>query len=141
MSAITPSPLLRFALNLDAGVSGAIALTQLLLADWLAGATLLPAALLLESGVFMLVYAAVLLWLARRAEMRRGWVLLIALGNLGWALACVALGLSGFVPGTPPAIAYLLMQAFGVVLFAVLQFKGLSLSTRLGLDGRAHAGV
>jgi len=141
MSAITPSPLLRFALNLDAGVSGAIALTQLLLADWLAGATLLPAALLLESGVFMLVYAAVLLWLARRAEMRRGWVLLIALGNLGWALACAALWLSGLVPPAPLGAAYLLMQAFGVVVFAGLQYRGLGASGPHAVDARLRAGI
>jgi len=58
MSVLTPSPLLRFALVLDAGVSGLIALAQLLLTDWLAGATLLPAPLLGVTGAFMALYAA-----------------------------------------------------------------------------------
>ena len=62
MSTLIPSPLLRFALALDAGVSGLIALAQLLLTDWLAGATLLPSPLLLVTGVFMAIYAGVLLW-------------------------------------------------------------------------------
>ena len=141
MSTLTPSPLLRFALVLDAGVSGFIALAQLLLTDWLARATLLPSPLLLLTGTFMAIYAGVLLWLARRAELRDAWVRLIAFGNLGWALACVALALSGLVPHAPLGAAYLAMQALGVVVFAVLQFKGLAASASHGSDVRLHSGV
>lgn len=141
MSAVKPSPLLRFALNLDAGVSSAIALVQLLLTDWLARATLLPSTLLLETGVIMGLYAGVLFWLARRNELRSGWVLMIVLGNLGWALGCVALGRSGLVPSVPLGVAYLLMQALGVVTFAALQFKGLAASPPPGVDVRLRAGI
>ena len=141
MSTLIPSPLLRFALALDAGVSGLIALAQLLLTDWLARATLLPSPLLLVTGVFMAIYAGVLLWLARRAELRGGWVRSIAFGNLGWALACLGLALSGLVPHVPLGAAYLAMQALGVVVFAVLQFKGLAASASHGSDVRLHSGV
>ena len=61
MSTVKPSPLLRFALYLDAGVSGLIAVVQLLLTDLLARLTQLPSALLLETGVFMVLYAGTLL--------------------------------------------------------------------------------
>lgn len=141
MSTVKPSPLLRFALYLDAGVSGMIAAVQLLLTDLLARLTQLPSALLLETGVFMVLYAGTLLWLARRAELRAGWVLLIVLGNLGWALACLALWLSGLVPGAPLGAAYLLMQAVGVVVFAGLQYKGLAASAQRGVDVRLRAGI
>ena len=141
MSTVKPSPLLRFALYLDAGVSGLIAVVQLLLTDLLALLTQLPSALLLETGVFMVLYAGTLLWLARRAELRAGWVLLIVLGNLGWALACLALWLSGLAPGAPLGAAYLLMQAVGVVVFAGLQYQGLAASAQRGADVRLRAGI
>lgn len=141
MSIVKPSPLLRFALYLDAGVSGLIAVAQVLPTDWLARQTHLPSSLLLESGVFMLVYAGTLLWLARRPDLRAGWIQLIVLGNLGWALACAALWFSGLVPTAPLGAAYLLMQALGVVVFAGLQYQGLRVSALRGLDVRMHAGI
>ena len=141
MSPVKPSPLLRFALALDAGVSALIAVVQLLLTDWLARQTSLPFALLLESGVFMVGYAVVLVWLARRAELRSGWILLIVLGNLGWALACATVWLSGLLSVSPLGAAYLMMQAIGVVVFAALQYRGLAVSTRSGMDLHARAGI
>jgi len=66
---------------------------------------------------------------------------LIAFGNLGWALACTALAMSGLVPHAPPGAAYLAMQALGVVVFAVLQFKGLAASASHGSDVRMQRAV
>ncbi len=56
-------------------------------------------------------------------------VRLVILGNLAWAMACIALAaLSSAI--TPLGIAYLGLQAVAVVVFAALQGAGLERSTR-----------
>ena len=64
MTSIHPSRLLVLALRADALLSGSVAALQLLLTGWLAHRLQLPHALLVESGVFLVAYANLLLWLA-----------------------------------------------------------------------------
>ena len=92
MRSIHPSRFLIVALRADALVSAAVAALQLLFTAWLAESLQLPSALLVQTGVFLIAYANLLLWLASRARLARAWIGLVIVGNIGWALACLALG-------------------------------------------------
>ena len=128
MQVIHPSPLLKRALLADAAVSGATAALQLLGAEALAAALQLPQALLWETGLFLVAYAALLVVLARSAGVWAALIGLVVAGNLGWAVACGALLATG-TPG-PNALGtgFVLVQVAAVLVFAGWEFKGLKAS-------------
>lgn len=127
MRTIEPSRLLRVAFGLDAAGTGACAAIQLVALDPLVALFNLPHALLLESGVFMAAYAALLLVLMRASRLWAALVRFIAVGNGLWALGCLAT----MAAAAPNAwgIGWLLFQAVAVLLFAALQIAGLRAST------------
>lgn len=129
---LTPHPLLRFALRLDAWISMPFGLANALFASQLASATHLPQSLILVSGLVCLPYGAALLWLARRAQMQRWAVLSIVLGNLLWADAALAIGL-GWFQHRPSASGWWLLgiHAGATFIFALLQAAGWHRSVRL----------
>lgn len=126
MSSIHPALLLRRALLLDAAGSAAVGLLQLAATAPLAAQTTLPGALLLESGLFMLPYAALLLWMQRRAALPRALVLLVIVGNAGWALG--ALGAGVLLQPAALGWAWLAVHALWVLAMAALQRAGLARS-------------
>lgn len=126
MRTIEPARLLRLAFGLDAAGTAAVAAAQLLALDRLTVHLNLPQVLLLESGVFMAAYAALLLVLMRARRLPAGLVLFIAIGNLGWAAGCAATALA-LAPGAW-GVGWLAFQAAAVVLFSALQFAGLKAS-------------
>ena len=136
MRSIEPSRLLRFAFGLDAVGTAAVAAVQLAALDRLPALLNLPHALLLESGVFMAVYAALLLGLMRAGRLWVALVLFIAVGNGLWAVGCLA----ALAATSPSAwgVAWLLFQAAAVLLFAGLQTAGLSRSTAPAADQAVH---
>lgn len=122
---IHPSLFLRRALLADAVVSGAMALLLTFGAGILTSLLNLPEALLLESGLFLIAYAAFVGLLGSRAAMPKALVLLVIIGNALWTLASVALLLSGAVSPNLLGVAFVVMQAIAVGVFAELQFIGL----------------
>ena len=126
MKIVTPSPLLRTALLADACASGAMALLQLALTPTLASWTRLPPPLLTETGLFLVVYVALLLALARNARLPAALVGLIVGGNVGWAAAAVAL--TAALEPSGLGIAFLAAHAVAVLAFAALEFAGLKAS-------------
>ena len=122
---INPSHLLRLAVQIDAAVSGAMALLLTFGAVMLAPTLGLPEPLLLESGLFLIAYAALVGWLGTRAAMPRVLVLTIVVGNALWTLGSIALLFSG--AGTPTLLgkAFVTLQAIAVGVFAELQYTGL----------------
>lgn len=124
-SMIRPSALLRRALQADALVSGAMALLLTLAAGTLSPLLALPEALLLDTGLFLIGYAALVGWLGTRAVLPRTLVLIVIAGNALWTLGSVALLLSGPVAPNALGIAFVLVQATAVGIFAELQFIGL----------------
>ncbi|KPF98929.1 hypothetical protein IP86_10085 [Rhodopseudomonas sp. AAP120] len=122
---IHPSLLLRRALQADALVSGAMALLLVTGASALAPLLALPQALLLETGLFLIAYAAFVGWLGSRGALQRSLVLLVIIGNALWTLASVALLLSGAVAPNALGIAFVAIQAITVGVFAELQYVGL----------------
>lgn len=127
-SMTTPSTLLRRALQADAVVSGAMALLLSLAAGTLSRLLALPQPLLLETGLFLIGYAALVGWLGTRNVLPRVLVLIVIGGNGLWTLSSVALLLSGAVAPNALGIAFVLIQATAVGIFAELQFIGLKRS-------------
>ncbi|MDT7834056.1 hypothetical protein [Aquabacterium sp. OR-4] len=132
MRSVLPSPLLRGALVLDAVVSAASGLLQLALGATAAAWLGLPLALLTETGVFMLVYAAVLALLARSRGLAVPLVQGVVGANLLWAAASLAIVLAGPSLGLAGirtlGTVWLLMNLASVSLFAALQLAGLQRS-------------
>lgn len=125
MNTLHVSPLLRFALTLDAVATAVTGATLLPFADELAHLLGLPVALLSGAAAFMLVYALVLGLLRRRATLPRWAVWTIIVGNALWALDCAALAFVGGLAPTTLGVAFLLVQALAVAAFAELQYFGL----------------
>lgn len=127
-SMIRPSALLRRALQADAVVSGAMALLLSFGSGVLARLLALPEPLLLETGLFLIGYAVLVGWLGTRAVLPRTMVLIVIAGNALWTLGSVTLLLSGSVAPNALGIAFVLVQATAVGIFAELQFIGLKRS-------------
>lgn len=136
MRSIEPSGLLRFAFGLDAVGTGTVAAVQLLALDKLVPLMNLPHALLLESGVFMAAYAALLLVLMRAGRLWTALVQFVVVGNALWALGCGAVAAAAS-PSTW-GIGWLLFQAAAVSLFAGLQAQGLKRSAHLAAPATAQ---
>lgn len=119
-----PSLTLRRALMADAAVSTGAGLLQTAGGAALVSLFGLPQPLMLGSGLFMLVYAATLVALARAVSLHRLWIAIVVFGNFAWADACVALWAFGLVSPTSLGAAWLLVQAAVVTALAVWQGIG-----------------
>ena len=122
---IHPSRFLRRALLADAVVSGAMALLLTFGAGVLTALLNMPEALLRETGLFLIAYAAFVGFLGSRAAIPKVLVLLVIVGNTLWTLASIALLMSGAVSPNLLGVAFVVMQAIVVGMFAELQFIGL----------------
>lgn len=135
IAAVVPSTLLRRALLADACVSGATAALQLLAGASFAAATGLPLALLTGTGVFMVVYAALLLRTATRGRVWAWWLWVIVVGNVAWAVGSVELLAGDALRPTSVGEAFLILQAVATLTFATLEFGGFRASQRIGRAG------
>lgn len=122
---INPSLLLRRAIQIDAVVSGAMALLLTFAAGALAPLLQLPEVLLLESGLFLIAYVALIGWLGLRATMPKLLVLAVIIGNAAWTLGSIGLLFSGAVSPNLLGQLFIAAQAIAVGVFAELQFMGL----------------
>lgn len=120
----------------DAASCAATGALQLAATQPLAALTGLPTPLLVGTGIFLLAYALAAAWMARRQPAPRTLIGLVALGNLGWALGCVALMLAGRLPLTGWGMAWLAAQAVVVLVLADLQVAGLRATRRVGQGAR-----
>jgi len=129
MSFAIPSPrapgFLRFALIADAAASGALGLGLAALAGPLAGLLGLPEALPRHAGIFLIVWAAGVLWLGTRARPPRAAVWTVIAVNAVWALDSILLLLVGWIAPTALGMAFILVQAAAVAVFAEIQYVGL----------------
>ena len=125
MSLISSPRFLPRVLFLDAVTCAGAGLIQVFGGDALAGLLQLPQMLLLETGLFLVAYAAALVWLATRQALPRKGIAVIAVGNLGWAIACIALMAGPWLnPGTF-GMVWIGIQAAASLLMADLQWLGL----------------
>jgi len=125
MVTIDPTLFLRRVLLADGAVSGACGALMLAGAAPLAGLLGVPEGLLRWAGLSLLPWAALVLWLARRASISRGAILSVIVLNALWAVDCLLLLLSGWVAPTALGVAFLLVQAVTVGVLAELQYVGL----------------
>ncbi|MBK8284493.1 MAG: hypothetical protein IPK97_06190 [Ahniella sp.] len=129
MTCTQPSPFLRFALRLDAGVSLLSGLPLLLASHWLATQTQLPGPLLWVAGLICLPYSMALMWLASRPAVLHVVVLTIVVGNLLWAAGALALMLGFGVNANSAGLALLAIHVVATASFSVLQWTGLKQSS------------
>ena len=122
---INPSPFLRRAILADAVFSGASALLLTFGAGALAPWLSLPEALLRETGLFLIAYAALVGWLGARQSMPKALVMIVIAGNAAWTIASIALLFSGAVTPNLLGEAAIAIQAIAVGTFAELQYIGL----------------
>ncbi|MCW3839138.1 hypothetical protein ONA70_03380 [Micromonospora yasonensis] len=117
--------LLRFALKQDAIGSGANGVVYVVVAAIFGELFGLPAAFLYPIGVFLVAWAAALLFLASRATLSRAAVGAVMAVNIAWVAASVELLVAGWFPLTGLGTALVIVQAVAVAGFTVLQFAGL----------------
>jgi hypothetical protein len=122
---IQPSLLLRRAIQFDAVFSGVSALLLSLSAGALAPLLNLPEALLRETGLFLVAYAALVGWLGTRRSMPKALVRIVIAGNAVWTLCSIALLFSAAVSPNLLGEALVAMQAIAVGVIAELQYVGL----------------
>jgi hypothetical protein len=109
----------------DAASCAASGVLQVVFTGALARLTGLPAPLLMATGVFLLAYAVAAALMAGRLAPPRTLIGLVVAGNFGWAVACVALLVSGIFAVTALGMAWVIAQALCVVVLAELQWTGL----------------
>jgi hypothetical protein len=126
---IHPSLLLRRALLADAIFSGASAIVLTLGAGALAPLLNLPDALLRETGLFLILYAALVGWLGTRESLPKLLVGLVVAGNAVWTLASIALLFSGLITPNLLGEIFVAAQAIATGVFAELQYVGLRRSS------------
>ncbi|MDD1527055.1 hypothetical protein WI560_21465 [Bradyrhizobium sp. A11] len=122
---IVASTFLRRALFADAVFSGVAALGFTFGASTFAALFNLPEALLRETGLFLIGYAALVGWLASRAAVAKALVLLVVVGNAAWTVGSIALLLSGAVSPNLAGELMVVAQAIATGVFAELQYVGL----------------
>jgi hypothetical protein len=120
-----PSLFLRRALQADTIFSGAGAVMFSLGAGELAPLFNLPEALLRETGLFLIAYAALVGWMSTRQSLPRILVALVIAGNTAWTLASIALLFSGAVSPNLLGDAAVAGQAIATGTLAELQYIGL----------------
>ena len=132
MSIFASPRFLRYVLLADAAsclVTGAM---QLAFTDALSQVLQLPGALLDGTGWFLLIYGAAVAWFAVHEHVPRALVWALVAGNLGWAVACLALLASGRAAPSAWGIAWILAQAATVTVLAELQWTALRRTRPVG---------
>ncbi len=124
-----PSLFLRRALQADTVFSGAGAVIFSLGAGELAPLFNLPEALLRETGLFLIAYAALVGWMSTRQSLPRILVAVVIAGNAAWTLASIALLFSGVVSPSLLGEAAVAGQAIATGTLAELQYIGLRRSS------------
>lgn len=122
---INPSLFLRRALQADAIFSGASALMLVFGAGLFAPLTNLPETFLRNTGLVLVIYAALVGYLGTRSMMSKAAVWAVIAVNVIWAIDSFILLASGWVSPNLLGQALIVMQAAAVGVFAELQFIGL----------------
>ena len=135
MKTIQTARLLKLALIVDAGASLGLAVLQLLMPSLLADYLSLPHLLVTGTGAFLVGYALMLVLVARAERVWASLVQFIIIGNVGWALGCLALAATSLVAPSGLGMAFLSLQAMAVLLFAWLEYAGLQASKAVVANG------
>ena len=118
-SAAPPRLTLRFALLIDAVISGANGVAYLVAAGPIGDLLGLPAGILRVVGAGFLVYALAV-WLVSRRPASAAVAAVIA-GNVAWVAGSLALAIAGWEDPTTAGTVWIVLQALIVAGFAELQ--------------------
>lgn len=116
--------LLRGAFKVDAVASVASGLAYVVASGPLGELLGLPSGFLLAVGVFSVAYGAYAWYLGSRPRVSPSAGRAIAIGNLGWAAASIALVLLGWHDPTTTGTVWIVLQAALVAGFADAQLLG-----------------
>jgi hypothetical protein len=119
------STFLRRVLLADAATCGAIGLLMMLVSDPIEQLLGLPAELSRYVGISLLPFAALLVYLATRANLWQPLVWAVIVLNALWTADSLLLLLSGWIEPTRLGYAFIIFQAVGVAMFAGLEYLGL----------------
>ena len=119
--AIANTRFLRNLLLLDATTSLGAGVVMAAGASFLAPLLALPSGLLFWAGLALFPFAAMLVVLARRAEVSRIALIDVAAINVLWVAASFGIILGGLVQPNLLGALFITAQALAVALFAVLQ--------------------
>lgn len=111
---------IRQVLLTDIAITGATALLMLLGAPVLDDLLDVPAALLAGAGAVLIPYVGYLFWLANRDAAPRAGIGVAIAANLAWAIGCVVLLVAGWVDPNGLGVAFILLNAVVVIVFAEL---------------------
>jgi hypothetical protein len=120
-----PNTFLRYALLADAIASGATGVLLIAGAGWFESLLNIPLALSREAGLVLIPYVAFVAIVDTRENIMRGAVWAIIAANAVWALASVALLVSGWIAPNLLGVIFIALQAAVVAVFGELQFVGL----------------
>jgi hypothetical protein len=124
-SSFTNVSFLRKVLLADAAVSVAAGALMAFGGSPLHGLLNLPGAMLVPAGLSLFVYAAFVLWLAKRPVVPRGGVWAAVVINAVWAVDCLAIAFGSWFAPNLLGQAFLVVQVATVIAFAELQVIGL----------------
>jgi hypothetical protein len=116
---------LRRVLLLDAVASGAMGVALLALAALLAPLLDLPTALLRETGIVLIPFAALVGYLASRERPSRFGVWVVIVANAIWTIDSIALLFTDWIAPNAFGYAFIIGQAVVVGIFAELEYIGL----------------
>jgi hypothetical protein len=136
MQLLRTSTFLRWVLFADAATCVATGLLLTLGSGSLGEHLGLPAGLLRYSGISLFPFAALLVYLATRETLSSPVVWTVIVLNALWAIDSILLLLTGWVAPTEIGRTFVVAQALGVAMFAILEYFGLkrSLTTSSNID-------
>lgn len=124
MQLLRTSTFLRWVLFADAATCVATGLLMIFAFDLLERLGLPPNPFRYV-GLSLLPFAAFLVYLASRENLSQGVVCAVIVLNVLWTADSLLLLLTGWVAPTELGYAFVIVQAFGVAMFAALEYVGL----------------
>jgi len=112
---------LRSILLVDGIVSGAVGVLLLAAASGLDAALDLPTAFLRSVGIELLPWCTLLVLIATRQSINLAAVRFVIAVNLCWVAASILLPFTGWVEPNALGLAFIIVQAMAVVVFALVQ--------------------
>lgn len=125
MLTIKNNTFLRYVLFADAATCLITGLAMTVAAEFVSGMTELPRNLLLVAGISLLPFAGSLIYLGSRVEYSAGALWLVIIVNILWTAASIFLIAGGLVSPNTFGTFFVIFQAIGVGVFAVLEYVGL----------------
>lgn len=127
------SNFLRTVIGLDAAACGLMGAAFAFEASLLAGPLGLAPAFMQPVGLFLLAYAAALVFLALRPSLPRAAVWTLVAFNAAWAIESFAIMALGWVQPTQLGVAFIAVQAVAALVVGDLQYIVLRRAKRAAL--------